>query len=110
MGGGYSLQAAILLHEQVLGCVMYYGMPETDIAKLAQLQADVMMIWPNQDKWINEEVVNTFKANMESAGKKLKVLEYTADHAFANPSNPKFNEEAASDAYGKVLDFIKTGN
>jgi carboxymethylenebutenolidase len=107
MGGGYSLQSAIQLDQRAAGCVMYYGMPETNIEKLQQLNADVLMIWPNQDKWINKEVVDTFKSNMATLNKKLKVEEYDADHAFANPSNPKHNEQAAADAYNKSLDFIK---
>jgi carboxymethylenebutenolidase len=28
-------------------------------------------------------------------------------HAFANPSNPKYNKEATEDAYSKAIPFIK---
>ena len=54
MGGGYSMQASLQLQQQALGCVMYYGMPESNTERLKTLQADVLMIWPNQDKWINK--------------------------------------------------------
>lgn len=107
MGGGYSLQGSLLMEDKAVGCIMYYGMPETDIDRLKKLNADVLMIWPNEDKWINAEVVNQFKKDMVAADKKLKVEEYTADHAFANPSNPKYNVEATRDAYAKSLKFLK---
>ena len=44
---------------------------------------------------------------MGKAGKPLKVLHYDAVHAFANPSNPKYNKEAADAAYAEVLAFYK---
>lgn len=107
MGGGFALQGSIAAGTKGAGCVMYYGMPETDVNKLKQLNGDVLMIWANEDKWIDKDKVAQFKKDMTGAGKKLKVEEYTADHAFANPSNPKFNKEAAEDAYGKSLAFLK---
>lgn len=108
MGGGYSLQTSILAGTQGIACVMYYGFPETDMEKLKKMNADVLMIWANQDKWITKEVVDQFKTNMETAGKKLVVKEYNADHAFANPSNPKFNEEAMKEAYALSLEFLRS--
>jgi carboxymethylenebutenolidase len=44
---------------------------------------------------------------MAAAGKKLTIKEYDADHAFANPSNPKHNKEAAADAYKNSIEFLK---
>ncbi len=106
-GGGLSLQASLTAQKQAVACVMYYGMPETDAAKLKSLNADVLNIWPTQDKWINKEVMDTFEASMKSAGKKLTVKAYDADHAFANPSNPKFDEAFTADAYKHTLEFFK---
>lgn len=31
---------------------------------------------------------------------------YDADHAFANPSNPKYDETNSADAWDKVLRFL----
>jgi carboxymethylenebutenolidase len=106
-GGGLSLQAALTAQKQAVACVMYYGMPETDVTKLKTLNSDVLNIWPTQDKWINKEVMDTFEANMKAAGKKLTVKAYDADHAFANPSNPKFSEDLTADAYKNTLEFFK---
>lgn len=109
MGGGYSLQASLLVQERAAACVIYYGFPETDKERLQTLEADVLMIWPNQDKWINAEVVQQFRDTMDGLNKKLRIEEYNADHAFANPSNPKHNPEMAADAYAKSLAFLKEG-
>ena len=48
-GGGWSLQTAILAGKQSVACVLYYGMPETDIAKLKTLNSDVLGIFANKD-------------------------------------------------------------
>ncbi len=105
-GGGWSLQAALLLGEKAKACVMYYGMPEKDVNQLRHLSTDVLMIHAQQDKWINADVVTEFEKNMQSAGKSLTVKEYDADHAFANPSSPRYNEAAATAARGVVKAYL----
>lgn len=105
-GGGWSLQTAILAGKQSVACVMYYGMPETDIAKLKTLNSDVLGIFANKDGWISPKVAAEFQANMDKAGKKLVLKQYEADHAFANPSNPIYNSVAAADAYAATLSFL----
>jgi carboxymethylenebutenolidase len=106
-GGGWSLQTAIAGGNNVVGCVMYYGMPEKDINKLKTLHCDVIGFFGNKDQWINPQVVEEFKGNMKAAGKKVTTYEYDADHAFANPSSAHNNKEAAADAYTKTIAFIK---
>ncbi|WP_310395803.1 dienelactone hydrolase family protein [Hymenobacter sp.] len=107
-GGGWSLQEALLGGKQTVGCVMYYGMPEKDVAKLKTLNTDVLGIFAAQDKWITPEVAAQFKKDMAAAGKKVTVESYDADHAFANPSNPKFNQEFAAKAHGQALTYLRT--
>jgi carboxymethylenebutenolidase len=106
-GGGQSMQASLTAGKQAAACVIYYGMPETDVERLKKLNTDVLNIWPTQDQWINKEVTDKFEANMKTAGKKLTTKAYDADHAFANPSNPKFNPEFTADAYKSTLEFFK---
>ncbi len=106
-GGGQSMLAALTAGKQTVACVMYYGMPESDVAKLKTLNSDVLNIWPTQDKWINKDMMDKFEGNMKAAGKKLTIKAYDADHAFANPSNPKYNKEFTADAYKHTLEFFK---
>jgi carboxymethylenebutenolidase len=106
-GGGWSLQSSLLAGKQAVACVMFYGMPEQDVNKLKTLNCDVLGNFANKDKWINPGVVAKFDENMKAAGKKLYLHQYDADHAFANPSAPVFNSEAAKDAYAHTIEFFK---
>ncbi len=106
-GGGRSLQAALLGGKQTVGCVMYYGMPEKDVARLKTLNTDVLGIFATQDKWINTEVKTQFAKDMKAAGKKATVKSFDADHGFANPSNPVYNKEKAAEAYSLSIGYLK---
>ena len=48
-----------------------------------------------------------FTANMEAAEKELEVLNYGADHAFANPSSEQFIEASAQEANAAALAYLK---
>jgi carboxymethylenebutenolidase len=106
-GGGWSLQASMLAGTKARACVMYYGMPEKEEAKLHDHFAPVLFIWARKDQWINKNVVTEFQATMQRAKRDVKVIGYDADHAFANPSNPKYNKPFADDAYKNALAFLK---
>jgi carboxymethylenebutenolidase len=51
--------------------------------------------------------MDRFKSNMEAAGKKLTIKAYDADHAFANPSNPKYNASYTADAFTHSVTFFR---
>ena len=106
-GGGWSLQTTLLAGKQAAGCIMYYGMPEKDINRLKTLNCDVLGNFANLDKWINPTVVATFADNMKTAGKKLYLHQYDADHGFANPSSPIYNSTATKEAFGYSIEFLK---
>ena len=106
-GGGLSLQAALLAGKQAGACVMFYGMPEDNVERLKKLNCDVLNIWSTRDQWINKKVMDKFETNMKAAGKKLTVYPYDADHAFANPSNPVYDEEAYNDSTAKTIAYFK---
>ena len=106
-GGMLSLKSAMLEGKQAVGCVMYYGRPEQDPAKLSTLQTDVLGIFGTKDKGITPEMVQEFEKNMKTAGEKLTVKNYDAAHGFANPSNPIYDKAAADDAYKLALGYLK---
>jgi len=106
-GGGWSLQTAIEGGNQVVGCVIYYGMPEKDVDRLKKLNCDVIGFFASKDNFINPQIVDEFKQNMQKAGKNVTTYEYDADHGFANPSNPIYNKEATEDAHTKAIAFLK---
>ncbi|HEY6171968.1 MAG TPA: dienelactone hydrolase family protein, partial [Candidatus Kapabacteria bacterium] len=109
LGGSWSMKAALLPeNEHVVGCVIYYGMPETNADALKNLHAPILGIFANKDKWITPEVVSNFEAAMTKAKKPLTLRTYDADHGFANPSNPNHNKAATEDARNHADEFIRT--
>ena len=107
-GGGWSMQSALMLGKQAVGCVIYYGMPEKDVKKISTLNCDVLGIFGSQDKFINTDVVKEFEKNMKTAKKKLEVKIYNADHAFANPSNPHHDKAMTADANAVTIKFLRS--
>jgi carboxymethylenebutenolidase len=105
-GGGWSLKSAILGGKNNVGSVMYYGMPVKDVEKLRTLNGDVLGLFATE-QYISKEVIETFAANMKTAGKDLEYKIFGGVHAFANPSNPKYDEAMAKEAYGMALGYLK---
>jgi len=104
-GGGMSLQLA--LHAPELdAAVMYYGRPVTDPKALAALHAPLLAIFGGRDKSFPEDVRDSFDKALTAAGKEHKLLVYDAEHAFANPSNPNYDEKSASQAWSEVRKFF----
>jgi carboxymethylenebutenolidase len=104
-GGAYSLEAALAL-PQLDGAIIYYGQLETDPEKLKAIKAKLLGIFGTQDKGIPPEQVAKFEAALKQAGVRAEIHSYDAPHAFANPSNPKYDEKASADAWTHVLAFL----
>ncbi len=105
-GGGWSMQAALQLEQQAVGCVIYYGMPEHDRTLLKGLNCKVLGIFAEKDKWINRKVVSEYEQAMNAEKKAYETFWFDADHAFANPSNPIFDEVATKEAHAKTKNFL----
>ena len=106
-GGGWSLQASIMLGKQGNACVMYYGIIENSPETFKELNAPVLGIFAEKDGWVNPEVYGNLEKNLLTAGKKVTIKSFNADHAFANPSNAKFDENATKEAKGLTVKFFK---
>jgi carboxymethylenebutenolidase len=104
-GGGWSLQTA-LANPDLDGAIMYYGQLEQDPAKLAVFKGQLLGIFGNQDKGIPPAEVDKFDAALTAAKVPHQIFRYDAPHAFANPSNPKYDEASAGDAWTHVLAFL----
>lgn len=104
-GGGWSLQTA-LAHPELDGVIMYYGQLETDPAKLGVIKGKLLGVFGNRDKGIPPAEVDKFEAALKQANVRSSIYRYDAEHAFANPSNPKYDEKSAGDAWGHVLAFL----
>ncbi len=104
-GGGWSLRAA--LARPLAATVIYYGRVDVPAGQLARLHGPVLGHFATRDQWINKPMVDSFTDAMRAAGKPLTVYWYDADHAFANPSGGRYDEEDAKLAWGRTLSFLR---
>ncbi|HET7923288.1 MAG TPA: dienelactone hydrolase family protein [Rhodanobacteraceae bacterium] len=107
-GGGLSLQMALQYPGALDGMVMYYGPILTDRDKLSPLNVPVLGFFGGQDDTIPVRDVQTFRATLMELGKNPEVLIVPrVGHAFANPSAPGYNKQAADEAWGTTLAFLE---
>jgi carboxymethylenebutenolidase len=107
-GGGQALRAALENPGRVNAVVTYYGELETNPERLSLLRAPVLGIFAEQDSWITPARVAEFTRAMAGADRLLEVASYDAGHAFANPSGPNYEGEAARDARALTERFLDT--
>jgi carboxymethylenebutenolidase len=106
-GGGWSLQAALQLPEQVDAAVMFYGQPVTDPQELARLDAPLLGLFGGADRGIPVDTVRRMEAELEQLGKPATIHVYPdANHAFANPSGQSYDAAAAEDAWRRTTAFF----
>lgn len=106
MGGTYALQAACKL-ENLHAAAPFYG-DTPDEFTLQNLKCPVLFISGTKDGWINPEKVAELKRIAKANVLPIESVEYEADHAFFNNTRPEvYDEEAANDAWRRVLEFFK---
>ena len=104
-GGGWSLNASIAA--PVDATVVYYGRVNRSADDLKNLAGPVLGHFGTQDGFIDEAMVGAFEAEMVEAGKAFENHWYVANHAFANPSSARYDEEDAALAWSRTLTFFK---
>lgn len=107
MGGGYSLDVA-LLEPALAAAVINYGHLATDPAKLKKIKAPILGNFGGQDRGILPEDVKKFQQALTTLGKKQDIKIYPdAGHAFENPNNQQgYRAEDAADAWKRTLAFL----
>ncbi|TVP43425.1 MAG: dienelactone hydrolase [Mongoliibacter sp.] len=105
-GGAWSLKSALLLGDQNIGSIIYYGMPIREVDRLKKLNSDVLGLFATEQN-ISKEVIEEFADAMDEAGKNLEYKIFDAVHGFANPSNPRHDEEATKEAYLMALSYLQ---
>ena len=105
-GGKWSLQTALAVPE-LDAAVIYYGQLETDPEELRKIKASVFGVFGTQDQSIPPATVKEFDQALTTAGVEHEIHSYDAVHAFANPSNPKYDQKSAGDAWTKASKFLR---
>jgi carboxymethylenebutenolidase len=107
MGGGYSLQTA-LLEPELAASVINYGHLATEAENLQKINAPILGIFGGQDRGIPVDDVRKFEAALKGMGKKVEIVIYPdAGHAFENPNNKTgYRADDAADAWQRTLKFL----
>jgi carboxymethylenebutenolidase len=103
-GGGWSLETSTAT--PIDATVVYYGRVNKPAEKLVHLAGPVLGHFGTEDKFINPEMVGGFEAAMNDAGKAYETHWYVANHAFANPTGGRYDEEDAQLAWARTLTFL----
>jgi len=104
-GGGWSLETAID-HPELDAAIVYYGQLELDPKRLGHIKS-LLGIFANQDKGIPPDQVNQFEQALKKAGVDATIKRFDADHAFANPSGPRYDEADAAAAWQEVVTYLR---
>jgi len=104
-GGAWSLRLA-MAEPDLDAAVIYYGHLVTDPEQLKPIKAELLGIFGNKDKAITPDDVNAFEAALGKANVKHQIFRFDADHAFANPSNPHYDQKSATEAWAHVHAFF----
>ena len=101
-----SLQAG--LNHSPDASVIYYGRMDAQPNQLSNLSTPLLGHFGTLDRSINEDMIGAFQAKLSGAGKAdlLETHWYTADHAFANPTGSRYDEDDAALAWSRSLAFL----
>jgi carboxymethylenebutenolidase len=106
MGGTFALRAACEIKELAAAAPFYGDIPEDEVLK--KLTVPTLFIAGARDQWITPEKVETLQEAARKYDLPVEVVSYDADHAFFNDTRPEvYNEEAARDAWQRVLAFFR---
>ena len=107
MGGGYSLQTALVVPD-LAACVICYGRLVTEDATIASLNAPVLGIFGAEDRGIAVATVEQFDQQATKLGKSVDMYLFDkAGHAFMNPTNKSgYNLNAADSAWSLIDTFL----
>jgi len=104
-GGGQSLRLAIA-DPKLDAAVVYYGFPVLDAEKLSAIEADLLLVYANEDESIPPDQVEQLSQLLDRVDVDYDLHQYEAHHAFANPSGAHYNQAAAADAWQEVQAFL----
>jgi carboxymethylenebutenolidase len=104
-GGGVTWQVATQMPE-LLAAVPFYG-PHPLPASVPNINAAVLAIYGELDSRINSGIPAIEQAMAENNKIYEKILYPNADHAFHNDTGPRYNPEAAKDAWEKMVAWFE---
>ena len=106
-GGGWSLQTALMLPDDLDAMVMYYGDINASERQLSTLHMPMLGLFAGLDESIPTKDVLAFRQTLLKLGKPVEMIVYrNVKREFANPSSSDYDEKTAADAWEKTLAFF----
>jgi len=107
LGGGWSLQTALMLPDHLRAMVMYYGPIMGSQSELSTLQMPVLGFFAGLDESIPIRDVLLFRTTLLKLGKPAEIIIYPkAQSGFANPDRGAYDEQATAESWQKTLAFL----
>ncbi len=107
LGGGWSLNTALLFPDDLDATVVYYGQVTTDEEELRPLNVPVLGHFGGADEGISVASVRTFEDALERLRKDYDIQIYPgAEQGFADPKGGAYNAKAAEESWEKTLQFL----
>ena len=104
-GGGVTWRVTTQMPE-LLAAVPFYG-PAPDVQDVPNIRAAVLAIYGGLDSRINSGIPTIEKAMLDNNKIYEKMVYPNADHAFNNDTGPRYNPEAAKDAWARTLAWFE---
>lgn len=103
-GGGVTWRAATQIAE-LKAAVPFYG-PHPPLEEVPKINAAVLAFYGELDQRINQGIPAVEAAMRQNNKIFEKVIYPNADHAFHNDTGPRYNAEAAQDAWKRTLEWF----
>lgn len=103
-GGGVTWRVATRMPE-LKAAVPFYG-PHPPVEDVPAIKAAVLAIYGELDQRINQGIPAIEEAMRKNNKIYEKVIYPNADHAFHNDTGPRYNPEAARDAWRRTLEWF----
>lgn len=106
-GGGWALNAALLMPDDIDAAVIYYGTVTGNEERLAPLNAPILGLFGDNDRGVTMESVRGFERALEDLGKDYEIEIYDgAGHAFADPGAANYDAPSAERAWSRAIAFL----
>jgi carboxymethylenebutenolidase len=115
IGGHLAFRAA--LHPAIRAACCFYptdlhtgtlglGKQADTLARVGEMQAEIVMIWGRQDPHIPDEGRAAIYRALREAGRVFSWHEFNAQHAFMRDEGPRYDPQIARVAFGLALDLF----
>jgi len=106
-GGGWALNTALLLPDELDAVVVYYGQVTDNEERLEPLNAPLLGLFGELDRGVTLDSIESFEAALGRLRKDFEIEVFPdVGHAFADPSASNYDEEAAAEAWQRTLEFL----